>query len=72
MRTKILLSFALILVSVISYSQPTPPSSHGNNVTTTTPQSAPIGTSTVFLISLGALYTSTRIYFNRKNNQEEI
>ncbi|MDD4528494.1 MAG: hypothetical protein WC108_06295 [Bacteroidales bacterium] len=72
MKTKILLSFALILVSAISHSQPTPPSNHGNNVTTTTPQSAPIGTSTIFLIALGAIYTSARIYSNRKNNQEEI
>ena len=71
MKTKVLLSLALLLVSIASYSQPTPPPSHGSNTTQSTPQSAPIGTSTVLLIALGATYTSIKIYSDRKKNQDE-
>lgn len=71
MKTKVLLSLALLLVSIASYSQPTPPPSHGSNTTQSPPQSAPIGTSTVLLIALGATYTSIKIYSDRKKNQDE-
>jgi len=71
MKIKILLSFVLLLLPILSFSQPTPPPSHGSDTTTSPPQSAPIGTSTILLISLGAIYTSAKIYSNRKNNQEE-
>lgn len=71
MKIKALLSIPLLLVSIISYSQPTPPPSHGNNTTKSNPQSAPIGTSTVLLIALGASYTSIKIYTDRKNDEDE-
>ncbi|MDD2192499.1 MAG: hypothetical protein PHO12_08160 [Bacteroidales bacterium] len=71
MKIKVLLSFALLLVSIASYSQPKPPPSHGSNTSQSNPQSAPIGTSTILLIALGASYTSIKIYSDRKDNQEE-
>lgn len=71
MKIKILFTFILLMYSFSSFCQPTPPITHGNNVTTTPPQSAPIGTSTVLLISLGAIYTSVKIYSSWKNSKEE-
>ncbi len=71
MKIKALLSLLLLLVSIASYSQPKPPPSHGSNTSQSNPQSAPIGTSTILLIALGASYTSIKIYSDRKDNQEE-
>lgn len=71
MKIKVLLSFALLLFSFVSYPQPTPPPSHGSNTTKSNPQSAPIGTSTILLISLGAVYTSIKIYSDIKNDKDD-
>ena len=71
MKIKALLSLLLLLVSIASYSQPKPPPSHGSNTSQSNPQSAPIGTSTILLISLGAVYTSIKIYSDIKNDKDD-
>jgi len=73
MKKKVLLSMLLLTVSFISYSQPpTPNNGHGSNVTQGNLQSAPIGTSTILLITLGAAYTGGIVYFKYKRNKEKI
>jgi hypothetical protein len=75
MKTKTILIIVVVLISINTYCQPTPPKTHGNNVTTGQTQSAPIGTSTTLLLGLATIYTSARIYVKRKreeNNDNEL
>lgn len=71
MKTKTILTILVLIISINTYCQPTPPATHGNNVTTSQPQSAPIGTSTALLLSLATIYTSARIYVKRKREERE-
>ena len=71
MKTKTILTILVLIISINTYCQPTPPATHGNNVTTSQPQSAPIGTSTALLLSLATIYTSARIYIKRKREERE-
>lgn len=75
MKTKSILIIAVLIISINTYCQPTPPKTHGNNVTTGQTQSAPIGTSTTLLLGLATIYTSARIYHKGKkeeNNDKEL
>jgi hypothetical protein len=72
MKTKAVLIIAIITAFASNtYCQPTPPATHGNNVTTSEPQSAPIGTSTTLLLSLATIYTTAKIYNKRKEENRE-
>lgn len=72
MKIKALLIIAILtLLSFNTYCQPTPPATHGNNVTTSQPQSAPIGTSTSLLLSLATVYTTAKLYNKRKEENKE-
>ena len=72
MKIKALLIIAIITVLAFNtYCQPTPPATHGNNVTTSQPQSAPIGTSTALLLSLATIYTTAKLYNKRKEENKE-
>lgn len=62
MRIKTLLFIICFLFAFNLYSQPTPPTSHGNNTTSPSSGSAPIGTATALVLSLAAIYTGVKMY----------
>jgi hypothetical protein len=68
-KLKIILISILLSISLNSFSQPTPPQTHGNNVNTSPTQGAPIGTGTGLLLALGSVYTSVKVYQSHKGDR---
>ncbi len=49
-----------------AYSQPRPPSDHGEDGDQSAQQQAPIGSGLTLLVTLGAVYGAGKMYQNRK------
>lgn len=70
MKTKLKIIIFLIFFSIpiLAHSQPTPPSTHGNNVNTSPSGAAPVGSGTGLLLALGGVYTWFKVYKSRKGD----
>ncbi|HBN04565.1 MAG TPA: hypothetical protein DD434_02075 [Bacteroidales bacterium] len=68
-KIKIIFFLTLISISISSFSQPTPPENHGNNVNSAPSGGAPVGTGTGLLLALGSVYTSVKVYQSHKGDR---
>ena len=68
---RIIILFAFLLsVSNLAWTQPPPPSRHGEEGDQPAQQDAPIGSGLAILLALGGAYGAAKVYKSRRGTQE--